>query len=198
MGSRGGSINARARPWGSKPLPIDYKRCCSDRLSPPPKADIAEWSITSRLVTAARITLPHFSVSATSFGHFQRPLPRPSTPSRPRTWPSGVGAVYGVDDGCRHVGSLGLAAEIGSVEAVVGGHALDSLHEPITGSFLTEMLEHHYLRPERADRVGNSLAHDIEGRTVDRFKHRGKHALGIEIGGRRNTERTRQCRSKVG
>ena len=22
-----------ARPWGSKPLPIDYKRCCSDRLS---------------------------------------------------------------------------------------------------------------------------------------------------------------------
>ena len=31
----GGSINARARPWGSKPLPIDYKRCCTDRLSPP-------------------------------------------------------------------------------------------------------------------------------------------------------------------
>src|SRR5262249_35881040 len=30
------------RPWGSKPLPIDYKRCCTDRLSPPPKADI--WS----------------------------------------------------------------------------------------------------------------------------------------------------------
>ncbi len=33
--SRGGSITAPARPWGSKPLPIDYKRCCTDRLSPP-------------------------------------------------------------------------------------------------------------------------------------------------------------------
>src|SRR5215472_11435945 len=43
----GGSINALARPWGSKLLPIDYKRCCSDRLSPPPKADIVT---SSRLV----------------------------------------------------------------------------------------------------------------------------------------------------
>ena len=39
-GTARGSINALARPWGSKLLPIDYKRCCSDRLSTPPKADI--------------------------------------------------------------------------------------------------------------------------------------------------------------
>jgi IS30 family transposase len=30
-----GSINALGRPWDSKPLPIDYARCCSDRLNPP-------------------------------------------------------------------------------------------------------------------------------------------------------------------
>jgi hypothetical protein len=35
-----GSINARGRPWDSKLPPIDYERCCSDRLKPPPKADI--------------------------------------------------------------------------------------------------------------------------------------------------------------
>src|SRR5262245_37677695 len=75
----------------------------------------------------------------------------------------GVGTVDSVDDGCRHFGSLGLAAQIGSVEAIVGGHALDRLHQPIAGSFLTEMLEHHYHRPERADRVGNPFAHYVEG-----------------------------------
>ena len=38
--SRCGSINARARPWASKPLPIDYEQCCSDRLNPQPKPNI--------------------------------------------------------------------------------------------------------------------------------------------------------------
>src|SRR6202008_1677170 len=34
-------LNQRPRKTlGSKPLPIDYKRCCTDRLSPPPIADI--------------------------------------------------------------------------------------------------------------------------------------------------------------
>src|SRR5262249_25965381 len=32
--SRCGSINARGRPWDSKPLPIDYEQCCSDQLNP--------------------------------------------------------------------------------------------------------------------------------------------------------------------
>src|SRR5262249_10193193 len=34
-----GSINARGRPWASKPLPIDYEQCCSDQLNPQGKAD---------------------------------------------------------------------------------------------------------------------------------------------------------------
>jgi hypothetical protein len=28
-----GSINVRERPWASKRQPIDYKRCCTDRLN---------------------------------------------------------------------------------------------------------------------------------------------------------------------
>ena len=35
-----GSINARGRPWASKPLPIDYERRCIDQLNSPHKADI--------------------------------------------------------------------------------------------------------------------------------------------------------------
>ena len=27
------SINVRERPWASKPQPINYKRCCTDRLN---------------------------------------------------------------------------------------------------------------------------------------------------------------------
>ena len=30
------SINVRERPWASKRQPIDYKRCCTDRLNPHP------------------------------------------------------------------------------------------------------------------------------------------------------------------
>src|SRR5215471_13062668 len=45
-GSRCGSINARGRPWASKPLPIDYEQCCSDQLNPQPKADKGEFTRT--------------------------------------------------------------------------------------------------------------------------------------------------------
>jgi hypothetical protein len=32
-----GSINVRERPWASKRQPIDYKPCCTDRLSSHPE-----------------------------------------------------------------------------------------------------------------------------------------------------------------
>jgi len=32
--------SAADAPSQSKPLPIDYEQCCSDRLNPQPKADI--------------------------------------------------------------------------------------------------------------------------------------------------------------
>jgi hypothetical protein len=34
-----GSINVRERPWASKRQPIDYKRCCTDRLNAHPESD---------------------------------------------------------------------------------------------------------------------------------------------------------------
>src|SRR5262249_26033960 len=37
-------INPRGKPWGSKPLPIDYEQCCSDQLNPQPVPDISNWS----------------------------------------------------------------------------------------------------------------------------------------------------------
>src|SRR5215471_14678674 len=45
-GSRCGSINARGRPWASKPLPIDYEQCCSDQLNPQHKADVPVVSLS--------------------------------------------------------------------------------------------------------------------------------------------------------
>ena len=33
-----GSINVRERPWASKRQPIDYKRCCTDRLNAHPES----------------------------------------------------------------------------------------------------------------------------------------------------------------
>ena len=30
-----GSINVRERPWASKRQPIDYRKCCTDRLNAP-------------------------------------------------------------------------------------------------------------------------------------------------------------------
>jgi hypothetical protein len=37
-----GSINARERPWASKRQPIDYKRCCTDRLNA--QMDTGHWT----------------------------------------------------------------------------------------------------------------------------------------------------------
>src|SRR6516162_9141928 len=36
-----GSINVRERPWASKRQPIDYKRCCTDRLNAQAKSGLS-------------------------------------------------------------------------------------------------------------------------------------------------------------
>ena len=61
-------LNQRPRrPWGLKLLPIDYERCCSDRLNPPPKADIATDSHTKRtpvrLDAVTKVRTEHSSCS---------------------------------------------------------------------------------------------------------------------------------------
>src|SRR6267154_494732 len=46
------SINVRERPWASKPQPINYKRCCTDRLN----SHLLKADILLRLVERARPT----------------------------------------------------------------------------------------------------------------------------------------------
>ena len=51
------------RPWALKRLPINYERCCSDRLNPQPKADIgplrfAERDVWNSFAAVVRIIRP--------------------------------------------------------------------------------------------------------------------------------------------
>ena len=86
-----------------------------------------------------------------------------------------------------------------SREEVTAGRGipLDRLHQTACRALLAEMVQHHHRRPERAERIGDTLAHDVEGRAVDRFEHRRKLPLRIEVGGRRNAEGTGQRSSKI-
>jgi len=46
--------SAADAPSQSKPLPIDYEQCCSDRLNPPSKSDIAPVKCDVRFTTRKR------------------------------------------------------------------------------------------------------------------------------------------------
>jgi hypothetical protein len=47
-----------------------------------------------------------------------------------------------------------------------------ALHQPLRrGLELAQVLEQHHAAPEGAHRVGQALAHDVEGRAVDRLEH---------------------------
>ena len=91
----------------------------------------------------------------------------------------------------------GPAAEIGRVQGGVGGNPLDGAHQP-RGGLLAQMLEHHCPGPEGGDRVGDALAGDVERRAVDRLEHRGRGALGVEVGGGCDPKRARQCGGEIG
>src|SRR5215472_8618501 len=47
------SINVRERPWASKRQPIDYKRCCTDRLNPHPRPSHYALSLLTAAAGAA-------------------------------------------------------------------------------------------------------------------------------------------------
>src|SRR6266481_390013 len=59
-----GSINVRERPWASKRQPIDYKRCCTDRLNAHLKSG---YSRTRRCQNRkfAGLILDHLSIAIT-------------------------------------------------------------------------------------------------------------------------------------
>src|SRR6516225_2651679 len=76
--------------------------------------------------------------SPTRINYHKRQMPRDDW-DLPRSL---VGAVDGVDDRRDHFGGRSIAAEVGSVKALVGGYALDRPHQPISGGFLAQVLEH--------------------------------------------------------
>src|SRR6185369_11696135 len=67
-----GSINARARPWASKRQPIDYKRCCTDRLNSPPKADIGPPYPNRLFCLFQGLRLNRYDASILASGHAMR------------------------------------------------------------------------------------------------------------------------------
>ncbi len=113
-------------------------------------------------------------------------------------WSLFVVAAQGVAHGRGDLIGRRLAAEIGRVQRRIGGHPLDRPHQAGRGGLLAQMLQHHHPRPEGADRVGNALAHDVEGRAMDRLEHRGKLALRIEVRGGGDAERAGERRRQVG
>ncbi|MNO76267.1 hypothetical protein D3C76_673380 [compost metagenome] len=77
-------------------------------------------------------------------------------------------------------------------------HGFDGRHQLHGRGGLAEVLKHHRRRPEGRDRVGDTFAGDVEGRTVDRFEHRREFARRVEVGGRRNAQAAGQSRGQVG
>ena len=75
----------------------------------------------------------------------------------------------------------------------VSGDRFDSAHHASGGSGFAEVFEHHHHRPKGADRVGQTLAHDVEGRAVDRLEHRRITALGVDVASWRDAEAAREC-----
>lgn len=67
------------------------------------------------------------------------------------------------------------------------------------GAFtLTEEIEHHRPRPDRADRVGDVLSIDVGCGAVHGLEQRGKAALRVEVGRRREPQRAGARRPEVG
>ena len=65
----------------------------------------------------------------------------------------------------------GLSTEIPGVQRGVRGNLFDCTHHLPCNFDLAQMFQQHHHRPERPYRIGQTLAHDVKGRTVDGFEH---------------------------
>jgi tryptophan 2,3-dioxygenase len=83
------------------------------------------------------------------------------------------------------------------VQRRVGRDLLDGAHHLLGGLELAQVLQQHHHRPEGAHRVGQALAHDVEGRAVDRLEHRRVAALGVDVAGGRDAQAAGQRRGQV-
>ncbi|MNS96901.1 hypothetical protein D3C72_1312190 [compost metagenome] len=83
------------------------------------------------------------------------------------------------------------------MEGRVGGHGLDGGHHALGGGVFAQVFEQHHHGPEGAHRVGEALAHDVEGGTVDRLEHRRVAAFRVDIAGGRDAEAAGQRGGEV-
>ena len=101
-----------------------------------------------------------------------------------------------------HLRHRGGPSQIARVQRRVRGDGLDGCHKRSRGFGLAQVLEQHDATPERADRIGDALAHDVEGRSVNRLEHRWIAPLGIDVAGwgdpQAAGERRRQIAQDVG
>src|SRR5438132_12583873 len=82
----------------------------------------------------------------------------------------------------------GLSTEIRRLDLALREHAADRRDDAIVRGALAEVIEHHRARPDRADRVRDSLARDIGRRAVNRFEHRWSRPLGIDVAAWRDAQ----------
>ena len=71
------------------------------------------------------------------------------------------------DHRVRDFASGGVAAQIRAMIGFIRQDCLDARQEAVGGLLLTKVIEQQSAGPEGPDRVGNSLACDIKGRTMD-------------------------------
>src|SRR6218665_2371572 len=91
----------------------------------------------------------------------------------------------------------GLAAQITGVQRRVGRDTFDGAHDLCCSFVFTQMFEQHPYRPERAHRIGQALAHDVEGRAVDGLEHRRVTLFRVDVAGRGNAQAAGQGRSQI-
>ncbi len=108
----------------------------------------------------------------------------------------GGGADLCADSLC-YLSCRSRTAKITRVQRRIRGDMFDSLHEMRGGAALSEVLKQHDDRPERAYRVGPALAHDVEGRTVDRLEHRRVETFGVDVAGGGNAQAAGQCGGQI-
>lgn len=92
---------------------------------------------------------------------------------------------------------VGLATKIGGTQVFIQKHGFDCLHDRVMGVGVTQVIKHHRTGPDLTNRVCDTLAGNIRGRTMDRFEEGGEFAFRVDIARWRDADCARAGRAKV-
>ena len=90
----------------------------------------------------------------------------------------------------RDFASRGPSAQVRAMIGFVRDDRFNGRQQSGRGFLLTKVIEQQSAGPKGSDRIGNSLACDIERRTMDGFKHRPEFSVGVKVRSGRDAERT--------